>query len=79
MQLTLDEQLTIASLMDNYRKIHDEIGKVENKLKKLSDKQSKLSEMLEQVRENERSFGKDLKEKYGAGKLNTVTLEYIKE
>jgi hypothetical protein len=78
-QLNLEEQLTIASLMDNYRNIHDEINKVEKKLTLLSKKQEKLSIDLDNARQNEKNFGDYLKEKYGPGKLDTMTLEYITE
>jgi predicted nuclease with TOPRIM domain len=77
--LDLDEQLKIASLMDNYRKIHDDIDEVEGKLNKLIDKQTKLSEKLDTTRGEEKEFGEYLKQKYGPGKLNTTTLEYITE
>jgi hypothetical protein len=78
-QLDLEEQLTIASLMDDYRNIHDEINKVEKKLTLLSKKQEKLSIDLDNARQNEKNFGDYLKEKYGPGKLDTMTLEYITE
>jgi hypothetical protein len=78
-QLDLEEQLTIASLMDDYRKIHDEINKVEKKLTLLSKKQETLSIDLDNARQNEKNFGDYLKQKYGPGKLDTVTLEYTVE
>jgi hypothetical protein len=78
-QLDIEEQLTIASLMDDYRNIHDEINKVEKKLTLLSKKQEKLSIDLDNARQNEKNFGDYLKEKYGPGKLDTMTLEYITE
>lgn len=78
-QLNLDEQLTIASLMDNYRNIHDDISKVENKLSDLSAEQHLLTDKLETVRNDEKIFGEYLKQKYGPGKLDPVTLEYITE
>jgi chromosome segregation ATPase len=77
--LDLDEQLKIASLMDNYRKIHDDIDEVEGKLNKLIEKQTKLSKKLDTARGEEKEFGEYLKQKYGPGKLNAVTLEYITE
>jgi hypothetical protein len=78
-QLDLEEQLTIASLMDDYRNIHDEINKVEKKLTLLSKKQEKLSIDLDNARQNEKKFGDYLKQKYGPGKLDTMTLEYTVE
>lgn len=78
-QLDLEDQLTIAVLMDEYRKIHEQINQVEIKLNKLSKKQEKLSVELDNTRNNEKEFGDYLKEKYGPGKLNTMTLEYITE
>ena len=78
-QLDLEEQLTIASFMDDYRNIHDEINKVEKKLILLSKKQEKLSIDLDNARQNEKNFGDYLKQKYGPGKLDTMTLEYTVE
>lgn len=78
-QLEFDEQLKIASLMDNYRKIHNDIDAVESKLNKLIEKQTKLSETLDKARGEEKEFGEYLKQKYGPGKLDAVTLEYITE
>lgn len=78
-QLNLDEQLAIASLMDEYRNIHDEIDFIEERLKELTHRQETLTRDLEKTREREKDFGKLLKEKYGPGKLNTLTLEYIIE
>ena len=78
-QLSLDEQLRIASLMDNYRNIHNSINEVENKLSDLSSEQYLLTDKLETVRDDEKQFGEYLKEKYGPGKLDPVTLEYITE
>jgi hypothetical protein len=45
----------------------------------LIDKQTKLSEKLDTARGEEKEFGEYLKQKYGPGKLNTTTLEYITE
>ena len=78
-QLDFEEQIKISSLMDNYRKIHDDIDEVESKLNKLIDKQNNLSEKLDKARSEEKEFGEYLKQKYGPGKLNTSTLEYIIE
>jgi hypothetical protein len=79
MQLNLDEQLNIASLMGNYKKIHQEITSVENQLNELIDLQHSLSDTLEQTRNEEKLFGEYLKQKYGPGKLDASTLEYITE
>jgi len=65
--------------MDDYRNIHDEINKVEKKLTLLSKKQEKLSIDLDNARQNEKNFGDYLKQKYGPGKLDTMTLEYTVE
>ncbi len=76
-QLNLEEQLRIASLMDKYRNIHENINEVENKLSGLSEEQHMLTDKLETVRNDEKQFGEYLKQKYGPGKLDPVTLEYI--
>ena len=78
-QLNIDEQLTIAGLMGEYQNIHDEINKVESNLKELTQLQEILSTALDKTRSDEKEFGIYLKQKYGPGKLDTVTLEYIIE
>ena len=78
-QLNLDEQLTIATLMGEYQNIHEEIDRVEEKLKQLTQLQETLSATLDTTRGQEKEFGEYLKQKYGPGKLDTVTLDYITE
>lgn len=65
--------------MGNYKKIHQEITSVENQLNELIDLQHSLSDTLEQTRNEEKLFGEYLKQKYGPGKLDASTLEYITE
>ena len=52
---------------------------VENQLNELIDLQHSLSDTLEQTRNEEKQFGEYLKQKYGPGKLDASTLEYITE
>lgn len=77
--LNLDEQLTIAGLMGEYQNIHDEINRVESRLKELTQLQETLTIALDKTRSDEKEFGMYLKQKYGPGKLDTITLEYITE
>ena len=60
-------------------KLVKSINEVENKLSDLSSEQYLLTDKLETVRDDEKQFGEYLKEKYGPGKLDPVTLEYITE
>ena len=78
-QLNLDEQLTISTLIGEYQNIHDEINTVESKLKELTALQETLTISLDKIRGDEKDFGNYLKNKYGPGKLDTITLEYITE
>jgi hypothetical protein len=76
MQLELEEQIKITDLMYNYKKIHEQINSVESRLKDLIDEQNKLSSELDNYRNLENEFGQYLKQKYGQGELNALTLEY---
>ena len=79
MQLELEEQIQVTDLMNNYKNIHGQICEVEDQLKQLTSRQQDLCQRLEQARELEREFGDQLKQKYGPGKLNALTLEYTTE
>jgi hypothetical protein len=79
MQLELEEQIQVTDLMNNYRSIHNQICDVEDQLKKLTLTQQNLCEKLEKARDLEREFGEQIKQKYGQGKLNALTLEYTVE
>ena len=48
-------------------------------IKSLMILQKQLSESLDNTRNEEKDFGNYLKQKYGPGKLDTITLEYITE
>ena len=76
MHLELEEQIKITDLMYNYKKIHEQINSVEQRLKNLVDEQNRLSSELDKNRTLEKEFGQYLKEKYGHGELNPLTLEY---
>jgi hypothetical protein len=77
--LNIDEQLTMATLMGEYQNIHEEINRVESQLKQLTQLQEILTSSLDKTRNDEKEFGVYLKQKYGPGKLDTITLEYITE
>jgi hypothetical protein len=79
MQLELEEQIQVTDLMNNYRSIHNQICEVEDQLKQLTSRQQDLCQKLEQARALEREFGEQIKQKYGQGKLNALTLEYTVE
>jgi hypothetical protein len=77
--LNLDEQLKIAGLIGEYQSIHNQINDIESNIKSLMVLQKRLSESLDNTRNEEKEFGNYLKQKYGPGKLDTITLEYITE
>jgi len=78
-QLNLEEQLKIAGLIGEYQSIHNQINDIESNIKSLMILQKQLSESLDNTRNEEKDFGNYLKQKYGPGKLDTITLEYITE
>jgi hypothetical protein len=78
-QLNLEEQLMISGLIGQYQNIHNQINDIESKINSLSELQKELTDSLDKTRGDEKDFGNYLKNKYGPGKLDTITLEYITE
>ena len=84
MILTQEEQNNISKLISNYQESHATITRVENFIKDFSktlellqQEKDVIIEKLNENRENEATVIKGLVEKYGEGKLNTTTLEWI--
>ena len=84
MILEKEEQQKILDLMDNYRKLHEEISKVEvmvrdfeKTLQELYKTKDTVIKNIEDNRENEAGLLKGLVAKYGEGKLDLTNFEWI--
>lgn len=84
MKLEQNELDAINELIVKYNNQHDDIIRVElsikeleTNLKSLNEKKDKLLNTIEDNRDLERTIVKALVDKYGEGKLDVQTLEWI--
>ena len=84
MILEQTEQKSILDLMNNYRKLHEEITKIEvmskdfeKTLQELYKTKDVVIKSIEENRENEAGIIKGLVDKYGEGKLDLQNFEWI--
>ena len=84
MLLEPEEKQQILDLVDRYRTLHDEIAKIEasivsfqESLKTLYKDKDSIINGIESNRENESTVIKGLVKKYGEGKLNLESFEWI--
>jgi hypothetical protein len=76
--LTQTEKKTAQSLKKEFVQVKDRIHLVEEQMKSLNSQTESLINHLEDLRLQEKNFMDQLKEKYGPGKLNPLTLSYEK-
>ena len=77
--LTDQEKERLLRLSKKFINVHQEIFKIEESIKVMNDRSFKLISDLEKCRESEKSFIKDLTQKYGNGSLDPLTLTWKKE
>jgi hypothetical protein len=65
-------------IMDSYKGVSKQIKEVEEAMKILENRKTKILEDLKQIKENEDRFVGSLSEKYGDGKIDPNTLDWIK-
>ena len=76
--LTDQEKKRLLVISKKFINVHQKIYKIEESIKIMKDKSSKLISDLEKCREYEKSFIKDLTQKYGGGSLDPLTLKWKK-
>lgn len=76
--LTDQEKERLLRLSKKFIKVHQEIFKIEESIKIMNERSLKLIGDLEKCRESEKSFIKDLAQKYGNGSLDPLTLTWKK-
>ena len=77
--LTDQEKERLLRLSKKFINVHQEIFKIEESIKVMNERSFKLISDLEKCRESEKSFIKDLTQKYGNGLLDPLTLTWKKE
>ena len=68
--LTDQEKERLLRLSKKFINVHQEIFKIEESIKIMNERSFKLISDLEKCRESEKSFIKDLTQKYGNGSLD---------
>ncbi len=76
--LTDQEKERLLRLSKKFIKVHQEIFKIEESIKIMNERSLKLISDLEKCRESEKSFIKDVTQKYGNGSLDPLTLTWKK-
>lgn len=75
--LTEEEIKQIKSLNEQYESIKEKAGIIEIQIMGLNVAKKQLSKELEEMQENERTFGIALNSKYGEGSISIETGEFI--
>ena len=86
MILDKDDKDSILNLMSDYKESHDALSEVETTIKGIQEQLKALYESkdnalrsLEKVRINEIKVTESLNEKYGEGKLDVQSFEWVKK
>lgn len=74
-----DTELQIASnIVQKYREAETELDTIQHKLVELDEQKKDLLSRIEITHKEELNFFKELEIRYGVGKLDLLTFEYIK-
>jgi membrane protein involved in colicin uptake len=75
-ELTTEEKRYIFELSGSYKELHFQIGEIEKNMEEFSRKTKDLIEKLENKRNEEREFLKELENKYGDGYIDAISLTW---
>jgi hypothetical protein len=75
-KLNKREQSEILDLSKKFIDIHSKIVKIEKEIQLLENESSNLISNLEDCRETEKEFCKKMRERYGEGELDPLTMEW---
>jgi hypothetical protein len=75
--LTETENREASSIIENYREIEKELTDVQEQLLQLDFQKEQLLLRLDETRKAEEDYFISLTEKYGEGKLDLLTFEYV--
>ena len=74
--LTIKEEKRARNLKTKFTDVHAQIQGVQIEIEMMNKRAEGLIKQLNELREDEIEFVKDLESKYGPGKLNPFTLIY---
>ena len=75
--LTADEQLKTIKVLHEFKDIHAQIKKLEDKMKSIGEEKDLLLTLLETKRGDDVMLHADLELKYGEGKIDLTTFEWV--
>ena len=73
------EKPKILNFIEKYKRIRTEVDSIEEKILRLVDEKDKVLKELKETRDEEISFTEGLTKKYGKGRIEPTTLEWLKE
>jgi len=76
-KLNDEDYKRIGRIVDQYREIEFQLETIQSELEKLDKRKEKLLEKLDKTRESETVFFDDVKDRFGEGKLDLLTFEYV--
>jgi septation ring formation regulator EzrA len=75
-----NEELSSANkIVNEYRTIESEFTEIQSQLEKIDAEKVNLLSRLDAIRSEELEFYENLEDKYGKGKIDLLTFEYISE
>ena len=77
--ITSESQERAVALMMKFRKLHVEIDSIQSEIEKLQVKKDAMIAELESARADDTMLQTDLESRYGPGRLDGKTLEWINE
>ena len=73
------EKPKILNFIEKYKRIRSEVDSIEDKIIELINEKDKILKELEETRDEEIEFTEGLVKKYGQGRIEPTTLEWLKE
>lgn len=67
----------IKGIVGRYRKIDENLTSIQTQLERLDKERAHLFESLDSTRAEEEAFFESIKKKYGDGKFDLLTNEYV--
>lgn len=78
-KLSAEDLSAIIEKLTNYKDIHGKIADLETQLKEMQERKEMLVTELELARADEEMLIADMTMKYGPGRLDPKTLEWVEE
>ena len=72
-----DDYAKIQGIVRSYRKIDENLTNIQAQLERLDKERAHLFESLDSTRAEEEMFFESIKQKYGDGKFDILTNEYV--